>query len=155
MLTGVHFILIYMCTYECDHCFLSCSPWTQGTFTHRQVEDVLRELQKIGTVEAVSFEGGEPFLFHPLLAASIRSARQAGFKTAIETNTYWATTEADAELWLQPLVDAGLSMLEVSDDAFHHEDEYVDACHMCSKLCLALVQKFPRLLAPGQVYGLE
>jgi 1,4-dihydroxy-2-naphthoyl-CoA synthase len=39
--------------------------------------------------------------------------------------------------------------------AFQHEDEYVDACHMCSNLCLALVQEFPRLLAPGQVYGLE
>ena len=114
MLKGVHFILTYMCNFECDHCFLSCSPWTKGTFTHQQVKDVLKEISNIGTVEGVSFEGGEPFLFHPLLVESIRSAHRAGFKTAIETNTYWATTEEDAELWLQPLKDAGLSMMLIS-----------------------------------------
>jgi len=92
-----------------------------------QVRDSLEELQKIGTIKTVCFEGGEPFLFHPLLLASIKLANDKGFKTAIETNTYWATTEKDAELWLRPLRDLGLSILEVSDDTFHHGEEIVNS----------------------------
>ncbi len=117
----------YMCNFECDHCFLYCSPRSKGTFTINQVKDVLKELQKIGSVSEVCFEGGEPFLFHPLLLECIRLANNKGFKTAIETNTYWATTEEDAELWLRPLRDSGLSMLEVSDDTFHHGEEIANS----------------------------
>ena len=36
-----------------------------------------------------------------------------------------------------------------------HNDEYVDACHMCSMMCLDLIDRFPKYLAPRQVYGLE
>ena len=90
-------ILSYMCNFECDHCFLYCSPRSKGTFTINRVKDVLKELQKIRTISDVCFEGREPFLFHPLLLECIRLANNKGFKTAIETNTYWATTEEDAE----------------------------------------------------------
>lgn len=123
MLTGIHFILTYTCNFECDHCFLYCSPRASGTFTFDQVETVLREAKKIETVNTICFEGGESFLFYPLLLESVRSANRKGFTTAIETNTYWATTVEDAKLWLKPLHDAGLSFLEVSDDAFHHGEE--------------------------------
>ncbi len=131
-MTGIHFILTYMCNFECDHCFLYCSPRSEGAFTLAQVRDVLEELQKIGTIETVGFEGGEPFLFHPLLVECIKLAADAGFETAIETNTYWATTEEDAELWLRPLRDRGLSMLEVSDDAFHHGEEIANSAKRAS-----------------------
>lgn len=127
MLTGIHFILSYICNFECDHCFLYCSPRSKGTFTIRQVKDVLKESQKIGTIRNICFEGGEPFLFYPLLLESVRLAKDKGFKTAIETNSYWATTEEDAELWLRPLRDSGLSTLEVSDDTFHHGEEVANS----------------------------
>ena len=123
MLTGIHFILTYTCNFECDHCFLYCSPRATGTFTIDQVKTVLGEAKKIETVKTICFEGGESFLFYPLLLESVRSASRKGFTTAIETNTYWATTVEDAKLWLKPLQDAGLSFLEVSDDAFHHGEE--------------------------------
>lgn len=119
-LKGVHFIMTYMCNFECDHCFLCCGPKAKGVFTMNQVRMVLEECRKIGTVESICFEGGEPFLFYPLLCESVKLAHEKGFKTATETNTYWATTEEDAEIWLRPLQKAGLSMVEASDDAFHH-----------------------------------
>ncbi|MFC1746930.1 radical SAM protein, partial [Candidatus Neomarinimicrobiota bacterium] len=125
MLTGVHFILTYICNYECDHCFLYCSPSTIGTFTSNQVKAVLDELKNIKTGEVVYFEGGEPFLFHPLLLECITYANDSGYRTGVVTNTYWATSEQDAELWLRPLQEAGLSILEVSDDTFHNRDESV------------------------------
>jgi len=123
MLRGVHFILTYQCNFKCDHCFLCCGPGSRGTFSLNQVKAVLQELQKIKTIEEVCFEGGEPFLFYPLLLECIKLAHNKGFKTAIETNTYWATNEEDAELWLRPLHRSGLSKLEVSDDTFHHGEE--------------------------------
>lgn len=125
MLTGIHMILTYMCNFECDHCFLYCSPNTQGTFTLSQIKQVFEELLKIETIDTVGFEGGEPFLYYALMLESIKLAHEKGFNTAIETNSYWATTEEDAELWLKPLYEAGLSILEVSDDAFHHGEEQV------------------------------
>ena len=120
MLKEIHFILTYRCNFECDHCFLYCSPYSQGTFTTGQVKTVIKDTQKIKSVNGIGFEGGEPFLFFPLLLESVRYASLKGFDTSIQTNTYWAINEEDANLWLRPLKESGLSLLEVSDDEFHH-----------------------------------
>ena len=120
MLNGIHFLLTYTCNFECDHCFLYCSPWSKGTFTIGQVTRVLDEARKIGTVEWIFYEGGEPFLFYPLLLESVRRAAERGFKVGIVTNAYGAISEEDAELWLKPLTAAGLSYLAVSNDRYHY-----------------------------------
>ena len=122
MIKSVHFILTYACNFQCDHCFLYCHPFAKGTFSIRQVRDVLEECRKMESVTNVGFEGGEAFLFYPLLSESIRLASQNGFRTSVQTNGFWATTEEDALLWLKPLQDAGLSCLEESDDRFHHRE---------------------------------
>jgi hypothetical protein len=123
MLTGIHFILTYTCNFECDHCFLYCSPSSQGTFTIKQVTEVLDEAKKIGTVEWIFYEGGEPFLFFPLLKEGISRAHGKGFKVGVVTNAYGALSEEDAELWLKPLAQSGLSFLNVSNDVFHYGEE--------------------------------
>ena len=119
-LKGIHFLLTYTCNFECDHCFLYCSPRTKGTFTLKQIRYALAEIKEIPSITSVSFEGGEPFLFYPLLLEAIKLSHLQGLRTTIETNTYWATTQQDAELWLKPLHDAGLDLLDVSDDEYHH-----------------------------------
>ncbi len=123
MLTGIHFLLSYKCTYECDHCFLYCSPNAEGTFTCAQVEAVLTEAAKIPTMEWIYFEGGEPFLYYALMLEGLRLAKQAGFKTGIVTNSYWATSDKDAELWLRPIAEIGLDDLSLSDDEFHYPNQ--------------------------------
>ncbi|MFC1927805.1 radical SAM protein [Chloroflexota bacterium] len=122
MLTGIHFLLSYKCDSECDHCFVYSSPQAKGTFTVDQMKKVFDELAKVETIEWVYFEGGEPFLFYPLMYEGIRIAHDMGFKTGIVTNAYWATSEEDAELWLKPLRELGLSDISISDDEFHCED---------------------------------
>ena len=77
MLTGIHFLLTYTCTFECDHCFLYCSPRAGGTFTAAQIRDVLDQARKLGTVESIYYEGGEPFLYYPVLVEGLRLAREA------------------------------------------------------------------------------
>ena len=98
MLTGIHFLLSYKCDSECDHCFVYSSPKAKGTFTLNQMKEVFEELAKIETIEWTYFEGGEPFLFYPLMYEGIRIAGGMGFRTGIVTNAYWATSEGDAEL---------------------------------------------------------
>jgi organic radical activating enzyme len=123
MLTGIHLLLTYACNFECDHCFLYCGPQAEGTFTLQQLRAVLDDAREMGTVNTIYFEGGEPFLYFPLMSQGLRMARERGFQAGIVTNCYWATTEEDAELWLEPLASLGIADLSVSDDAFHHGSE--------------------------------
>jgi MoaA/NifB/PqqE/SkfB family radical SAM enzyme len=123
-LSGVHLLLTYKCTAECEHCFLWCSPGSEGTMTIRQIGRVLRQAKDIPSVTTVFFEGGEPFLFYPVLVEGVRMAREAGFEVGIVSNAFWATDRADAVHWLEPLarheIAAGLSL---SADEHHGATE--------------------------------
>ena len=123
MLTGIHFLLTYTCNLECDHCFVYSGPNAKGTFTLNRLREVFDEIAKIGTIEWVYFEGGEPFLFYPLMLEGIKIAHDMGFKTGVVTNAYWAISEEDAELWLRPFCELEISDLSISDDSFHYKDE--------------------------------
>jgi len=123
MLNSIHFLLTLSCNFECDHCFLYCGPQATGTFTIAQIRDVIEEAKKLGTIESVYFEGGEPFLYYPLLLEAVKIASDAGLKTGIVTNCYWATSGEDAELWLKPLAILGVDDFCASDDSFHHSEE--------------------------------
>ncbi len=123
MLTGIHFLLTYMCNMECEHCFVYSGPSAKGTFTLNQMKQVLDEVDKIGTVEWVYFEGGEPFMFYPLMVEGIKLAKGKGYKIGVVTNAYWVTSEEDAFLWLKPLNELGISDLSISDDEFHYENK--------------------------------
>lgn len=121
MLKGLHFFLTYKCNSECDHCFVYSSPKVEGTFTLKQIRKVLEESAKVDTIKWIYFEGGEPFLFYPLMLEGIKAAHTMEFKVGIVTNAYFAITEEDAELWLRPLLELGISDLSISDDPFHCE----------------------------------
>ncbi len=120
-LTGIHFLLSYRCTDECDHCFLWGSPRAGGTMTLAQVRDVLHQAKALGTVEMVYFEGGEPFLFYPIMVRGLQEAAAMGFKTGVVSNCYWATSVEDAAEWLGPIAEIGIDDLSLSSDLFHGE----------------------------------
>jgi MoaA/NifB/PqqE/SkfB family radical SAM enzyme len=123
MLGGVHFLLTYKCTYECDHCFVYCSPQAEGVFTLAAVKKALTQMKEMESIDTAYFEGGEAFLYYPLLLESLRLAKGMGFAVGVVSNAYWAVSEVDAELWLRPLVDIGLDDLSISDDIFHNDNE--------------------------------
>lgn len=120
MLQAVHVLLSYSCTSSCDHCFLHCSPGAGRTFSQAGLKLLFGQMRDVAGLRAVSFEGGEPFLFHPLLRAGLELARDAGLEADVVTNAYWAEHAEDAGLWLDPLVEAGLAGLAVSSDELHH-----------------------------------
>jgi MoaA/NifB/PqqE/SkfB family radical SAM enzyme len=121
-LDSLHILLTYQCNFECDHCFVWGSPWQSGTFTLNQLEDVLRQAKEVSTVNSIYFEGGEPFLYYPILLNAVQSAKSQGFEVGIVSNAYWATTVEDALEWLKPF--SGMLMdLSVSSDLFHYSEE--------------------------------
>jgi hypothetical protein len=81
----------------------------------------LGEARKIGTIEWIYYEGGEPFLYYPLMLEGVKLAGDGGFKTGIVTNAYWANSSEDADLWLRPCGEARVTSMSLSDDEFHSD----------------------------------
>jgi organic radical activating enzyme len=121
-LNGLHLLLSYQCTFECDHCFVWGSPFQSGTMTLETIRIILNQAKETGSVEWIYFEGGEPFLYYQVMLAGINQAIDLGFKVGIVTNSYWATSEEDALLWLSPLVGK-VQDLTISSDLFHFSEK--------------------------------
>jgi hypothetical protein len=120
-LRGLHLLLTYRCTGECDHCFVHSSPRAEAAMPLALAIKGVQQAHDLGTVREIYLEGGEPFLHFPIMVEVIRHAAGLGLETGIVTNGYFATTVEDAEVWLKPLQEAGLTSLSVSDDTFHSD----------------------------------
>lgn len=121
-ISGLHLLLTYQCTFECDHCFVWGSPFQQGTMTLSDVRRILHPAKDLKTVEWIYFEGGEPTLFYPILLRSARLAHDMGFQVGVVSNAYWAESLEDALEWLRPF--AGLvDDFSVSSDLYHYSEQ--------------------------------
>lgn len=215
MLTGIHFILTYTCNFECDHCFLYCSPHLEvsddafhhGEEFHNSAKQAAAAAEQIGqqvkticikppevkpgiekekgnpiylggpklrgrAVEKLSpdlpTKSWEPFTSCPL--EDLRNPKRVhldpfgnvhlcqgltmGNLWEIPFSELLKTYDPDQHPLCSPILKGGPAQL-VKEYNLPHEEEYVDACHLCSKMCLALINQFPEYLAPRQVYGLE
>lgn len=117
-LSGLHLLLTYQCTFECDHCFVWSGPFQTGTMTLDTVDHILAEARHLGTIEWIYFEGGEAFLYYAILQSGVLRAKEQGFKVGIVTNAYWANSESDALEWLQPIAGS-IDDLAISSDGYH------------------------------------
>ncbi|MBI5564331.1 MAG: radical SAM protein [Chloroflexi bacterium] len=121
-LSGLHLLLTYQCTFECDHCFVWGSPRQSGVMTLENIRHILSEARDLGTIESIYFEGGEPFLYYAVLLEGVRLAKQQGYAVGVVSNSYWATSVEDALAWLKPL--AGLiDDLSISSDEYHFDEQ--------------------------------
>jgi len=120
-LDSIHFLVTYRCTYACDHCFVWGAPEAEGTMTLAQLTSVIDQAAQCG-VGSVYFEGGEPTLAYPIVLAAARHARQRGLEWGMVSNCFWATSVEDARVWLEPLVELGISDLSLSSYAYFVEN---------------------------------
>ncbi len=125
-LKELHQLLTYQCTYECDHCFVKSSPFADGTMTIDFAKDSVDQAHKLGSVNTIYIEGGEPFLFYPVMVETLRHADQLGLDVGIVTNGYYATSVEDAKLWLRPLRELRSLTMAVSDDEYHSGTDRAD-----------------------------
>jgi hypothetical protein len=84
------------------------------------MEEVFSDLKNIKTLCNIYFEGGEPFLYYAQMLEGLKMAKELGVNSGIVTNGYWASSVADAEIWLRPLLDLGISDISISNDLFHY-----------------------------------
>jgi len=122
-ISGLHLLLTYKCNFECDHCFVYSHPHAKGVMKISDIKMILKEAKKIGSIEWIYFEGGEPVLYYPIMLWGLREAKRLGYKTGFVTNAYWATSVEDAKEWLRPICEIGVSDATISDDAFHYGRE--------------------------------
>ncbi len=120
-LEGIHFLVTYRCTYACDHCFVWGSPDAEGTMTLAQLTGVIDQGAELG-LTGVYFEGGEPTLAYPIVLAAAKHARERGLDVGVVSNCFWATSVADARVWLAPFADLGVADLSLSSYAYFVED---------------------------------
>jgi len=121
-LNGLHLLLTYACTYECDHCFVWGSPRHSGTLTLAGLRTILRQALDLATIEWIYFEGGEPFLYYAALRRGVEMASEQGFKVGIVSNAYWATDDEDSVEQLRPFAGR-LQDLSLSCDLYHGDEE--------------------------------
>jgi hypothetical protein len=121
-ITGLHLLMTYQCTFECDHCFVWGSPRQNGVMTLENIERILQQGKRAGSVRSVYFEGGEPFLYYATLVNGVQMAAGMGFEVGVVSNAYWATSYADALEALTPFKGL-LADLSVSSDLFHFDEK--------------------------------
>ena len=161
-LKGVHFLLTYRCDVECDHCFVWGSPKSSGVFTVKQIKCILAEAKKLGTVDCISLEGGEPFLYYPIMIRAIKEAVKLGFCVEVLSNCYWASCPEDAVEWLLPMGEAKNVELSLSSDLYHGESWQIEEVRNAVKAANDLGMKvsilsikYPKAeaLCPSEIEG--
>jgi len=163
-LTGVHLLLTYRCDIECDHCFVWGSPDQTGAMMLRDIRQLMAECKKLETVNYISIEGGEPFLYYPITIKTMREAVKNSFRVEILSNVYWATCVEDAVEWIRPLTENQNTELSVSSDLYHGEawvTEHVRNAVLAAKKLgirvgiLSIKYPQPTPKCPKQIEGVE
>ena len=110
--------LTYQCSAQCAHCHLRAGRWPAPAIDHDLAMATITELQRLNGLEQVVLLGGEPGLVSQLTHRLVAGIHRLGLKSRVETNASWATNEASARAFLEPLCAAGTEVM-LSVDAFH------------------------------------
>ncbi|UCC67883.1 MAG: hypothetical protein JSV79_12320 [Armatimonadota bacterium] len=134
-LEGVHFLITYGCSSECDHCFIWANPGREAGMTSEQVDGFLEQVVSLGTVTGVCGEGGESFTNYGVLLHFLRRATKLGLSASALTNAAWVTSREEAENRVAELMEAGLTSLGISTDQWHQRYVPVDRVDTLLEVC--------------------
>lgn len=137
-LAGIHFLMTYSCSAECDHCFVWCSPRQGGPVSMGQIDAFLAELQSVPQIKSLCGEGGEPFLFTRELMHLLRRGKALGYDVGALTNAFWAVSDEAARRVLAPFAKAGLASLGISTDCWHARAVPPERVERALRICAEL-----------------
>ncbi len=120
-LTGLHFLLTYQCTFECEHCFAWGSPDQNGVMKLGDIRRFLLQAKETGSITSIYFEGGEPCLYYATLLRGVWMAARMGFTVGVVSNAFWAVSPQDARAALRPFRNK-LNNISVSSDLYHYDE---------------------------------
>lgn len=84
----VYLQLLYRCNFECLHCFHGERLQHGGAFSPAEAINFLLLMREEYATEAVTFLGGEPFVYRHLPLVVHRAKRQLGLRVEICSNGY-------------------------------------------------------------------
>lgn len=111
----------FQCTAACEECCFECSPHNKKTLLLEDIKNFINQVAVIRTINFVVWTGGECFLLGKRLNEGIKYAAERGLVSRCVTNGYWATTIFKAKERLIPLVQSGLTELNLSTGDDHQE----------------------------------
>lgn len=106
------------CNLACAHCIVESSPQRTERLSVDEVREALLSARDAGK-KHVTFSGGEVFLYPKQMCEVIAYGRDLGLVVDVESNAFWARDERTARRKLAPFVEAGISGLSLSADAYH------------------------------------
>jgi len=118
---GIGLILTLKCPAACKCCGYNAGPNRSEVMAVNDARNIIDQASKIKGIENISFSGGEPFLYLPLLEELISYANDLGLNTTAVTNGFWARDLETSMKIIDSLQKKGLKKLAISIDDFHNE----------------------------------
>lgn len=146
--------LTQKCTANCSVCCFECNPNRTEAIDLEQLTAYIQSSKTVGSIDTISFTGGEAFLLYDKLIELSKLCVQAGKNTTVITNGFWANSQESAETKMLVLKQAGVGEIAVSYDEFHGEYipvqnivNYIKAAKKCNlpPVIQSIVQKKPNL----------
>lgn len=119
MIKSICFLTTYQCNAQCDFC--ECGPQVKDRLSGDEMIRLMDEAYSLGTVNQVVFTGGEPTLLRKDLFRALEYATQLGMLSRVVTNGWWGTSPKAARNYLDRLIRAGLSEINISVDDLHQK----------------------------------
>jgi hypothetical protein len=146
MIKSVCFLTTYNCNARCSFC--ECGPKERDRLSLDEMKRLIDECLALGTVGQVVFSGGEPTLLGDDLFEAITYAAERRLLTRVVTNGFWGKSEAAAEAFVDRLIGAGLSEINISVDDLHQK--YVPFWRVKNAYLACYAREFPCLIAHKQ-----
>jgi organic radical activating enzyme len=119
MIKSLVFLTTYKCNARCDFC--DCGPDASDMLTYEDMTRYVEEAIALGTIGQVIFTGGEPTLLEDDLIKTIAYCHSKNLLTRIVTNGIWAKTTESADRFIDKLISAGLTEINISIDDLHQQ----------------------------------
>lgn len=112
----------YRCTASCKECCFRCTPKVKTVLETKKILRYIDEsVTSFPSLKLMVLTGGECFLIEKDLPQIILCAKSHGLLTRIVTNGFWATSYNLALKKLKPIVESGLTELNISTGDNHQE----------------------------------
>ncbi|HCT9166896.1 radical SAM protein [Enterococcus faecalis] len=119
-------LLTFKCNAMCEECCFECGPKNPFTLTKEKIKNIIDQLTKMKSVKFIVWTGGEAFLNYNLLLFALDYAYRKGLHSRIVSNGFWAKNKNIAKRKLQPLIERGLTELNISTGDNHQEYVSID-----------------------------
>ncbi len=123
-LNRLEFVITYLCTSKCKHCFVGDDRKKKypGFLASDLAVSIVEKLGSEYDLDSVMTFGGEPMLFPDITFAIHGAAKKAGIaKRQIITNGFWSNDFDKIKDLAEKAVDSGINSVSFSMDSFHNE----------------------------------